>query len=106
VRDFPLHEAFHLAVRGSSLGEPDVAAFGDTGRYGALGGYGPAGLDATTVTLPAVAPHGGDYKAAAQVRVVAVDGGVVIDGKAAIDGHGDVSNPVTWWALRVLTGRA
>jgi hypothetical protein len=106
ARDFPLHEAFHLAVRGSSLGEPNVAAFGDTGRYGALGGYGPAGLAEASVTLPAVAPYEGDYKVAANVRVVAVDGSVPIGGKAAIDGHSDVSNRVTWWALRVLTGRA
>ena len=104
--NFPLHEAFHLAVRASSLGEPDVAALGDTGRYGALGGYGPAGLADACVVLPAVAPHGGDYKAAEQVRVVAVDGGVSIGATAAIGGHSDVSNPVTWWALRVLSGRA
>lgn len=104
--DFPLHETFHLAVRGSSLGEPTIAAFGDTDRYGALGGYGPAGLGDESVTKSAVVPLTGGYSATAGVRVIAVDGSGTINGVPAIGGHSDVSNPVTWWALRSLTSRA
>ena len=44
-KDVALHEVFHLALRGRHLGEPDIAAIGDTDLYGALGGYGPSGLD-------------------------------------------------------------
>jgi hypothetical protein len=38
-----------------------------------------------------------------QVRVVAIDGGVDLNGRPAIGGHGDINNPVTWWALHCLT---
>jgi hypothetical protein len=99
--DLPLRQAFHLAVRGSSLGEPDIAAIGDTERYGALGGYGPAGLAAAAVTQPA-RPPGTQYDLSGQARVIAVDGSGAIDGRPAIGGHGDINNPNTWWALRCL----
>lgn len=97
--DGPLRQTFHLAVRGSSLGEPHIAAVGDTDRYGALGGWGPAGVDVETV--PALAPGAGRYDLDG-ARVVAVDGSGQIDGRPAIGSHGDVSNPVTAWALRCL----
>jgi hypothetical protein len=101
--DYPLHETFHLAVRGSSLGEPDIAAIGDTTRYGALGGYGPEGLDGLAVVQPALAAGTASYQMPDQVRVVAIDGGVDLNGRPAIAGHGDINNPVTWWALHCLT---
>jgi hypothetical protein len=99
--DFPLRQAFHLAVRGSSLGEPNIAAVGDTERFGALGGYGPAGLGAVGMRQQAVAA-GGDYNLSGRARVIAVDGSGDIDGKPAIGGHSDINNPTTWWALRCL----
>lgn len=97
--DWPLRQAFHLAVRGSSLGEPDIAAVGDTDRYGALGGWGPAGVK--TTTAPAIGPGAGRYDLDG-ARVVAVDGSGQIGGRPAIGDHGDVTNPVTAWALRCL----
>lgn len=99
--DLPLRQAFHLAVRGSSLGEPDIAAIGDTDRYGALGGWGPAGLGDAAVTVPAHAP-GTPYDLDVPQRVIAVDGSGEINGEPAIGGHGDINNPNTWWALRCL----
>lgn len=100
--DKPLHEAFHLAVRGSSLGEPDIAAVGDVERYGALGGYGPKGID-DRVTQKDACAEGTSYDLVGVGGVVAIDGAVEIDGKPAIDGHGDINSKVAWWALHSLT---
>jgi hypothetical protein len=99
--DQPLHEVFQLVIR--DVGELQIAAIGDTDRYGALGGYGPNGLDALGHTLPALDAGSGHYDVPAGVRVVGVDGGVELSGGTAIKGHGDVSTPVTWWALHELT---
>jgi hypothetical protein len=101
AHDLPLRQAFHLAVRGSSLGEPNIAAIGDTDRYGALGGYGPAGLAAAAVTEAARAP-GTPYDLDGPQRMIVVDGSADIDGEPAIGGHSDINNPITWWALRCL----
>lgn len=107
--DVPLHEAFHLAVRDASLGEPTIAAIGDTDRYGALGGYGPAGVE---LSERQAVREGTPYDFGAH-RIVVLDGDVAgvkvsgVDaqaGQPAIAGHGDVSNTVTWWALHTLTG--
>ncbi|HJQ02483.1 MAG TPA: hypothetical protein VJ851_12855 [Jatrophihabitans sp.] len=102
--DVPLTQAFQLAVRGSSLGEPNIAAIGDTDRYGALGGYGPAGLGDLSEVQPALKAGSARYTFAAGKEVIAVDGGVDLDGKPAIGSHSDVNNPTTWWALHCLTG--
>ncbi len=103
THDAALHEFFHLAVRGGSLGEPDIAAVGDTHLYGALGGYGPEGLaDGRLRKADALAAGSAAYDLTAPARVVAVDGSLQLDGRPAIAGHGDVSNPVTWWVLRTL----
>ncbi|WP_217915890.1 hypothetical protein [Miltoncostaea marina] len=100
--DEPLHRFFHLAIRSGHVGEPDIAAIGDTDLYGALGGYGPAGLgDDELARSPARAPT--DAYDLSRGRVVAVDGSVAIDGAPAIGGHGDISGPPTWWALHSLT---
>jgi hypothetical protein len=101
--DYPLRQVFQLAIRGSSLGEPDIAAVGNTGRYGALGGYGPAGLGARSATQSAIAAGSGRYNLGSGARVIAVDGSGDINGKPAIGGHGDINNPTTWWALHCLT---
>jgi hypothetical protein len=102
--DRPLRQTFHLAVRGGSLGEPKTAAFGDTYRYGALGGYGPAGLGAKADEQLALAEGAGVYQFAPGKEVVAVNGGIDLNGKPAIGGHGDINNTTTWWALHCLTG--
>jgi pimeloyl-ACP methyl ester carboxylesterase len=100
--DQPLHEVFQLVIR--DVGELQIAAVGDVERYGALGGYGPNGLGDLARTLPAVDAGSGHYEVPSGVRVVALDGGAEVSGGAAIKGHGDVSTPVTWWALHELTG--
>jgi hypothetical protein len=97
--DFPLRQAFHLALRGSNLGEPNIAAIGNTDRYGALGGYGPAGVQA--VSQPVRRP-GVRYDLDGGSRIIPIDGSGDIDGVPAIGGHGDINNPRTWWALRCL----
>jgi hypothetical protein len=100
--DQPLTKVFQLAMRGGSLGEPDIAALGNTELYGALGGFGPAGLGALSTIEPAVIPGEG-YDLGGGRKVIAIDGGTKIDGKPAISGHGDISNQTTWWALHCLT---
>ncbi|MGV8965601.1 MAG: hypothetical protein ACOH2F_04925 [Cellulomonas sp.] len=95
--DVPLHDFFHLAVR--SVGELEIAAIGDTDRFGALGGYGPAGLGQLVTTVPAIAPGTKNYDLTNGFRVVAIDGGVVLAGATAIAGHSEINNPVTYWAL-------
>jgi hypothetical protein len=100
--DRPLRQAFHLAVRGSSLGEPEIAAVGDTVRYGALGGYGPAGLGGSAEEQPALAEGAGPYQFTPGKRVIAINGGVGLNGKPAINGHSDINNTTTWWLLHCL----
>ena len=97
--DVPLHDFFHLAVRGGSLGELQIAAVGNSDLYGALGGYGPAGLGKLATTVKALAPGAKRYDLTNGSRVVAIDGGVVVGGSTAIAGHSEISNPVTYWAL-------
>lgn len=94
--DLPLRQAFHLALRGSHVGEPQIAALGDEERYGALGGYGPAGLGTAAAVVPIKDP-GQKYDLGAGTEVIA------LDGSRTIDGHGGISNPSTWWALHSLT---
>jgi hypothetical protein len=104
--DIPLHDVFHIAVRGSSLGEPAIAAVDDTYRYGALGGFGPEGLDGLS-TVEQARPAGSEpYPMPDKVRVVAIDGGIDLGGTPAIAGHGDINSPITWWALHCLTSAA
>ena len=109
--DLPLHEVFHLAVRDNSLGEPQIAAVGDTYRYGALGGYGPEGLG-TRLGSVSAQREGTPYPLPGGVPIVQVDGGVdgiKVDGvdthpdDPAIADHGDVNTTITWWALHTLT---
>ncbi|MFC9585805.1 hypothetical protein ACFVJ8_23665 [Streptomyces yangpuensis] len=103
--DKPLTNVFHLAMRGKNLGEqqPETAAAGDWYQYGALGGYGPAGLDGQATTCDAVAPGQGNYPLGGGARVIAINGGSKVDGQVPIRGHGEISNPFTWWALHDLT---
>jgi hypothetical protein len=104
AHDEALTKAFPLAMRGGHLGEPDVAAFSKPELYGALGGLGPAGLGGLGATESAAIPGQEDYDLGSGHKVIAVDGGREIDSRPAISGHGDISNPVTWWALHCLTG--
>lgn len=98
--DVPLHEFFHLAVRGGSLGEFNAAAVGDTERYGALGGYGPSGVEFNR--QDALGPAQRYALDVPRGTIIAVDCSGTIDGAVAIPSHGEVNNPVTWWMLHNL----
>jgi Alpha/beta hydrolase len=91
ANDFPLHDVFHHALwRSADKGEASIAAFDGSppNIYAALGGYGPRNsgealidMAAPTVPLTLTKP----------TRLYG------IDGTSAIAGHGDISNPSTWW---------
>jgi len=100
THDYPLHEFFHLAVRGGSLGEIDIAAIGDIDRYGALGGYRPQ-LEAN-FPRDEVRDPGNAYDLTGVGTVISLDGSRNVDDKPAIGGHGDINNRFTWWALHCL----
>ena len=97
--DHPLTKEFHLAVRRrGDLGEAVIAA-GETSRYSALGGFGPAGLDGEAQVVTAQEP-GHRYIFNEMARVAGIDASRVVSG------HGDVSNRWTWWMLLDQVGEA
>jgi hypothetical protein len=94
AKDVPLHDTFHIALRRSKdLGEAEIAAGAPPSIYCALGGYGPQGLSAASYA-EAVIDQAGTYNYAATARVVALNGSM-----QRINGHSDVTNPYTFWAL-------
>jgi hypothetical protein len=95
--DVPLHDIFHLVVR-SNVGEVTFAAIGDTERYGALGGYGPAGLDKELTKVQVLRP-GTKYEFDKGCQVLAIDGSKHDGTNAPINGHGDVITTFTAWML-------
>ena len=94
-RDAPLTRFFHLAARRrSDQGELRIAAGGEPSRFAALGGFGPGGLTEEEKRVMKMKPVGDSY------GLSAVDERIVgLEAHEAIQGHGDVSNPYTWWAL-------
>ncbi|MFL6575943.1 MAG: hypothetical protein ACJ8MR_04970 [Povalibacter sp.] len=91
-KDFPLHETFHLTLRrAKDLGEAAIAG-APPSIYCALGGYGPQGLRSGVVTTPI--QDAGSYDIPAETSVLALDGT-----QDRINGHGDVANRYTCWAL-------
>ncbi len=97
--DVPLTRFYqHALRRRGDVGEPAAAAGGHApNRYAALGGFGPGGLRADEYEELAVKPPGRWYppaRAGVRVRGVRATG--------VITGHGNVSNPATWWLLRHL----
>jgi hypothetical protein len=60
-------------------------------------------VDAVALPDPPTCPDINGYGLDGDVRVIAINGGVDINGGPAIACHGDISNPTTWWALRCLT---
>lgn len=88
--DRPLRWWFHLAVRRAvDLGEAQIAGQPPS-KFAAMGGYGPAGVDADWIDMPA---QGQNYPLSCPQRVIAVDG------TAYIADHGAVETPQTAWAL-------
>ena len=101
--DRALRRLFHLAVRRRrDLGEVEIAAAADQppSNFSALGGYGPAGPPVAVVDIhdpveryPELAPGSGH-------EIVA------IRAHRTISGHGDISNPSTWWLEHELVARS
>jgi pimeloyl-ACP methyl ester carboxylesterase len=95
--DVPLHDLFHWAViRSSDLAEERIAGGGAPNRYAALGGYGPGGCgaDCAEVSIKATGERYDLTRSPQGVPKI-----VALNGKGAIHGHSDISNPYTWWAL-------
>lgn len=96
--DVPLHDLFHLALlREEDVGELDVAP--ETGRagrppnkYAALGGYGPPQAYIRPIDLPIAGTH---FDIPIGGHPQALDGTL----HNRIDGHGDVTTPITAWLL-------
>jgi hypothetical protein len=95
--DTPLHRVFHLAVRRKrDLAEIAIAAEPSVpSLFAALGGYGPRGAPASERTSFPIRDPGNAYPELddALLRLVA------LDGERTIKGHGDISQPATFWAL-------
>lgn len=89
ARDNPLTRTFHLALRRKAdLGEQPLHAGASPSIYGALGGFGPQDSGQTVVDIvDPVQP----YDLAPGGRIIGVRG------TRTISGHGDISNPSTWW---------
>lgn len=89
--DFPLTKAFHFAVRRKSdLGEAKIAASEPPSRFAALGGFGPRGANEKLISVQDV---GKKYELDESVPIYG------IEATRTVSGHGDVSNPSTWWML-------
>ena len=92
--DSPLTKFFHVAVRRpSDLGELRIAAGPQApSKFAALGGFGPQGLGtACRFETMRSAPDGYDFSSG--VRVIA------LNGDEAIESHGAVEVPETFWCL-------
>lgn len=94
--DVALTKLFHLAVRRSDdRGELQFAGEGSTpSRYAAMGGFGP---QASGARFTSIQDPGGDYDFGDGTRILAVNG------TRTISGHGDISNPATWWLSYLLS---
>lgn len=95
AHDFPLTKTFHLALRRrDDLGEVKIAGAGDPpSKYAALGGFGPRGAGERIIDIrDAGQPY--DWPTGTAV--------IGLRGTRTIQGHGDISNESTWWALYSL----
>jgi hypothetical protein len=97
AEDVALHDMFHLSVRRKEdLGELQFAGEGSSpSRYAAMGGYGPQEARARWIAMQ---PPGTEYAFAGASRVLA------LNGTRFIGGHGEISNPATWWLSTELVG--
>jgi hypothetical protein len=98
ANDEALTKMFHLALRRESdLGEQPVIAGGSPSKYAALGGYGP---QASGESIVDILDPKQSYAFGGGNRIVG------IRATRTISGHGDISNPSTWWlAYSVATGQ-
>jgi pimeloyl-ACP methyl ester carboxylesterase len=88
--DVPLRKFFHLAVRRKSDLAEAVIAGQPPSKFAALGGYGPQGVEAEWINMPAV---GDPYPLTTPCRIIGVNG------SKFIASHGGVETPETAWAL-------
>ena len=89
ANDVALTRMFHLAVRRhDDLGEQPAIAGETPSKYGALGGFGPQNSNAQIVDIKDP-KDAYDWGSAARI--------IGIRGTRTISGHGDISNPSTWW---------
>ncbi len=95
AHDAPLTKFFHWALRrDGDRREPLPAPWPEPPSiFAALGGFGPHGAAAET-QWRTLQPLGRTYDLDADRKLVA------LDGTSAIAGHGAISVPATWWALR------
>lgn len=99
ARDIPLRRFFHLALRRrSDLGDTEAPELAGTPRFGALGGWGAAGVPSGVAMTPLAPP--------ATYRVDAGTELVSLDCSNEIRGHGDIVNDTTAWALVSLMSDA
>lgn len=88
--DVPLTRFFQWAVRRRSDLAEAVIAGQPPSKFAALGGFGPHGVDAEWIDMPA---EGEPYPLTVDRKIIAVDG------TRFISGHGAVEIPQTAWAL-------
>lgn len=88
--DVPLTRFFHRVVRRRSDLAEALIAGQPPSKFAALGGFGPQGVDAKWMEMPA---EGEPYPLTVDDRIIAVDG------TRFISGHGAVETPQTAWAL-------
>jgi len=98
-QDKPLTKFFHLAVRrDKDLGQVQIASAGGLPQapstYAALGGFGPAGLSDSDLRVLDIKPPATRLVLGAPLPKICA-----LNGDSVITGHGDISNPSTWWAL-------
>lgn len=94
AHDAALTKMFHLAVRRhDDLGELQYAAGGSPSLYGALGGFGPQD---SGVAFDDVRDPGSNYDLSGHGRIIGVNS------TRTISGHGDITNPSTWWLAYAL----
>ncbi|EHK57117.1 caspase family protein [Allomesorhizobium alhagi] len=90
--DLPLRRLFHLAARRrKDLGEVMTAP--DISRFAAMGGYGPrnlAGGESVSFEIPNPFE---DYPDPGGASIVS------LDASGKIEGHSDVTKPITFWAM-------
>jgi hypothetical protein len=91
AHDVPLTRIFHLAVRrAGDLGEAQIAGDGEPpSNFAALGGFGPRKAGEKLIDIQDL-PQRYDLTGARVYGLRAT---------RTISGHGDISNPSTWWAL-------
>jgi hypothetical protein len=95
ARDAALTKFFHVALRRrGDRGELRNAAAGDPPSvFAALGGFGPRAVRYTELPIRDVRQAYDEIRAPDAPRVFA------LNGTRTIAGHGEISNPSTWWAL-------